>query len=622
MRPKLIFWFAIAILLAAGMGWLVGNRASLSRGGASNQGDKIQFYQDSMHPWIKSDKPAKCTICGMDLTPVREGEPGLEAGEGLITLSASNINVADIRTVPVRREDLRRTLRLAGTIVATDERRTNISARADGQIEKLFQENLLGHVKANSPLAYLSSKAITDLEREYIALERDDTLAALPGGEQDRQRQRAIARARLAQFGLSQEQIDALPTRTDLDIGVEVRTPVAGTVVARLVFEGTAVKEGQRMFEIVDFSKVWFQFDCYEGDMAWIAPGLEVEVTTPSAPGRVFPAKISHLDPSLGHLVRSVKGRAELENPVVMENGSERRLLREREFAEGQIKVDAPAVLSVPRTAVLSPAGKPVVYLEKAKGTYERKPVTLGRIGDEYVEILNGVSEGDMVVTRGNLLIDSQAQINQSGEQPEPTQVAEGEVLLTNVNGEQQSKTSEMFGIGVSMASALSRDNLAQFNQQIPALQNLLPAFLQAYAGEAAAKKSLEALDAASHFQQAPDLAAARKAFLSFTNALVAFAKSVRQLEAFTYLRIYHCPMADVAVPGGPKDGFWLQAAEPLANPFFGAEMLGCGNEVKPREVSKPAESPETPKAQPAPTREVVPAPPVSPQPSQPRRYP
>ena len=623
MKPILILWFAAAMVLAAGAGWLAGRRSSSSRDDSSQHGGRrIQFYQDSMHPWIKSDKPGKCTICGMDLTPVHEGESGAPGGEGLITLSENNINVANVRTAPVQRQVVRRTLRLAGAISATDERRVFVSARAEGQIEKLFHENLLGQMKENTPLAILSSKAVTEAERELISLERGDGIDKLPGGEQQRQRLLNAARTRLAQFGFSEDQIKAMSGRSEFDTGMEVRMPIAGTVVARQVFEGMAVKEGQRLFEVVDFSTVWFKFDCYESDMAWIAPNLEVDVTTPSAPGRTFKAKVTFLEPSIGHMVRSIKGRAELENPLITENGRERRLLREREYAEGMIDVEATGSLAVPRTAVLSPGAEPIVYVEKGKGTYERRLVTLGRVGDAFVEISDGLAEGESVVIRGNLLIDSQAQINQSGSPTKPAATAEQEVLVTKVTDDQRFKASEMFGVAVSMASALSRDNLDQFNQQVASLQNALLPFLHAFANEAVLKKQLAKLESAAHLQSAADLATARKAFLTFSNALVDFAKAVRQVEAFGYLKIYHCAMADDAVPGGPKDGFWLQAGPPLRNPFFGAAMLGCGVEVNAPNVKKVPEEASPPVLQPAPQRVPLPASPATQPSPPPERYP
>ena len=91
-----------------------------------------------------------------------------------------------------------------------------------------------------------------------------------------------------------------------------------------------------------------------------------------------------------------------------------RRELYRRLYAEAAVKVDLPEVLTVPRSAVLWPGAQSVVYLDKGGGIYEQRQVRLGRAGDNWWEVLEGVGEGERVVTVGNLLIDAQAQLNQS----------------------------------------------------------------------------------------------------------------------------------------------------------------------------------------------------------------
>ena len=93
----------------------------------------------------------------------------------------------------------------------------------------------------------------------------------------------------------------------------------------------------------------------------------------------------------------------------------------------------------------------------------------------------------------------------------------------------------------------------------------------------------LQRIEATGHLESASDLPAARKEFFPFSQAVVEFAKRLRSQDSeFKAVKIYQCPMANQAVPGAPKVGFWLQTQAPLRNPFFGAEMLDCGTEVKP----------------------------------------
>src|SRR5688500_6217074 len=108
--------FALLLLAVGGAaGWFLRDRKAEPSDPAQS-GRKILFYQSAMHPWIKSDKPGRCTICGMELTPVFEGEKGIEEGKDLIRLDPSSVQVVDIRTQPVIRSNLVKTLKLSGTI--------------------------------------------------------------------------------------------------------------------------------------------------------------------------------------------------------------------------------------------------------------------------------------------------------------------------------------------------------------------------------------------------------------------------------------------------------------------------------------------------------------------------
>ena len=98
------------------------------------------------------------------------------------------------------------------------------------------------------------------------------------------------------------------------------------------------VKEGEVLFEIADFSRMWFVFDAYERDLAWIRTGQMVEVTTPSVPGKVFTAPVAFIDPNLAMETRTAKVRVILDNPLVPDPGKHRRELLHKTFADGRIR--------------------------------------------------------------------------------------------------------------------------------------------------------------------------------------------------------------------------------------------------------------------------------------------
>src|SRR5580765_278266 len=112
MNVKPLFGFLLIAALAGSIGWFAGQRRKPPEppAGTNPAGSRrILYYQSAMHPWIKSDKPGKCTICGMELVPVYEGEKGFDVATGLVTLNSNSINVINVQTAEVRRQPLQRT---------------------------------------------------------------------------------------------------------------------------------------------------------------------------------------------------------------------------------------------------------------------------------------------------------------------------------------------------------------------------------------------------------------------------------------------------------------------------------------------------------------------------------
>ena len=358
-------------------------------------------YQCPMHPWIKSDKPGdKCTICGMDLVAAPAGDSTAAADPNLVTLTPAAASVVGVQTAEVRRAPLIRTLRVSGMIDDDDTRHRIISARVPGRVEKLFVNYVGAEVREGDPLATVYSPEILTAEREYV--ERLKAGTAFPATEH------AAARERLLDLDLSAADIDVLEHTLEPSAVVTIRAPMSGTVVARHVYEGQQLNKDQaeketRLFEIGDFSSMWFVFDAYEPDLAWLRVGQSVAVTVTSQPGAVLTAPITFIDPNLNEITRTAKVR------VVLPNHD--RTLLHRQTAYATVRLEIPGVLLAPRSAVLQHGAEPIVFLEQKDRAYLARRVTLGRVGDNTVEVLAGLHEGDRVVTEGGLLLDGQAQL-------------------------------------------------------------------------------------------------------------------------------------------------------------------------------------------------------------------
>ena len=494
---------------------------------------KVLYYQSPMHPWVKSDKPGQCTVCGMALVPVYEGGKSFDdTASNIVMLPQGSPNVTGVRTSDVKRAKLTRTLRVAGLIEGDDSRSRVLSATTQGRIDKLFVNYEGAEVKEGQPLASFFSRPLLAAAGEY-------KLSLRQGGAV-----LAAARDRLLQYGLTQAQIEAIPNRKDDDMHFELSSPLTGTVIKRHVYEGQSVMEGEQLFEIADFSTMWFQFIAYEQDLPFIALDQRVEITVPALPGRTFSATVKFINPNLDDMTRSARVRVEVTNPD--------RLLRRKLYAQANVAMEAPEVLAVPRSAVLWPGRIARTYVEKGAGAYECRTLKLGRLGDEAWEVLDGLREGERVVTSGNMLIDGQAQLNNNMSAPADEPVMAMDEALKGY----------LSAVAV-LTDALANDNLEAFKS---AVKKLPPA--------------PSALPVKAHLNSAPaDLLTARKTFLPFSQEVVAKARSLS--AQWPALKVFSCPMTSDLWPGAPNNAKWVQLSAGIRNPYWGKEMLDCGEEVK-----------------------------------------
>lgn len=532
----------------------------------TNSPRKLLYYQSAMHPWIKSDKPGRCTICGMNLTPVYEGDTGFDAASDVVPLSPSMIQVLQVQTAEIARLPLRKTLTVAGIIEDNSMRHRVLSAYIPGRIEKLHINYVGAEVGEGQPLADFYSPTLLQAEREYRTLT----------GEL-----REATALRLRQMGLTSSQISALAEKPAGVLTSPILAPIGGTVVLQSVYEGQYVQEGEKLFEIADFSTMWFQFRVYEQDLPWIQPGLVVDVTTPSSPGRTFSGRITFIDPNFQESTRSTRVRVELENPPI----DGRRRLLHRVYADGNVHLRAPEVVAAPRTAILEAGPEAVAYVDLGSGNYSRRTVTLGRRGDTLVEVTSGLTPGERVVVNGNLLIDGHAEIHRAFASPAaPANPTKASTPSLPAPTEMELEAARVFlALADAITRALASDDLADFNAQAAKTHTATPSFLKAFPESSPWQAILKPFEKDGHLGKADDLRSARRAFHPFSTAVVALAQALRRSTPdFAGVRVFRCPMTKDAFPGAPNRAEWMQLLPAVRNPYFGAEMLDCGSEVKP----------------------------------------
>ncbi|HEY0967546.1 MAG TPA: efflux RND transporter periplasmic adaptor subunit [Opitutaceae bacterium] len=560
MRSSSLVPLVLTAVIAGGVGYFAATRiqsgttaATASAGGER----KIKFYQSPMHPWITSDRPGKCTICGMDLVPVYEGEAGFSTDGSVVALTPASASVIGVQTAEVRSAQLGRTLRVTGVLDDDETKHRVIVARAPGRIEQLHVNQVGAEVAAGEPLATIYSPEVLSAQRTYI-----ERIKAGPSGFSASEQ--ATARERLLILGLTEDVVKRIESTLKPENSVTLYAPFAGTIVERKAYPGQYVETDSPLFEMGDLSTLWFIFDAYEADLAWLRVGQTVEVSTPSRPGETFTAPIAFIDPNLNETTRTARVRVVLDN-------ADRKLLH-RQTATGRVQIASDETLVVPRSAVLHTRAQPVVYVDKGGGAYEPRTVKAGRAGDGDIEIIDGLRAGEKVVTQGALLLDGQAQLAHAA--GPATDAAGGQMSevrgQTSVSGTAtpvDAKALTPLAIALAEASAaLAADDLAGYQKALPAMS---AAVHQTGAIHATLMPLAEKLVAG------PDIKTARRAFEPFATAVADAAKAAG-LHTSGVVRIFQCPMTPVL-----GTGRWLQTTADLRNPFFGAAMLTCGEEIR-----------------------------------------
>ncbi|MEI8294733.1 MAG: efflux RND transporter periplasmic adaptor subunit [bacterium] len=530
------------------------------------------FYQSPMHPWIKSDKPGFCTICGMALVPIYPGEEGMNADPDTLMLPTSSVHALGVETSVVERGQLTRKLRLAGRIDDDAGRHRFVSAHFDGRVERPFIEQVGEEVREGQPLARIYSPDLLYVVREY------------QGALADKNRNISdVSARRLIQFGLTLGQLEALSKQSHDQYGVDILSPITGTVIKRYVNSGQYVKTGDPLFELGDFSRMWFLATVYESDLPLVSLGQQAKITTPAAPGRSFEGVVTLVDPTFDSLTRSTMVRIEVPNPIVRNPRGERRELPHRAFAEAVLECPIGEGLLIPRTALLNTGREAIAYVQKEAGVFERRRVVVGGYGDTKFLALSGLSAGEQVVTNGNLLMDAESQMKN----PE---TAAGSTLRWNEPASHAATPSpippspwdSLLDAIAATGSALAADDLNAYHQAVAKLSAVIPKLPSPVPDELA--QAVAAIGSAIRGMGTPkNLPDARADYLPLSEAAANLALILKKSKTGAgNIDILACPMTQTAFPSAPAKARWIQSGGPTRNPWFGSEMIECGVKLSP----------------------------------------
>ena len=406
--PTLI---VVAIALAAG--GFAGYRLALPKTDAAvaavavdgqKTAKKLLYYRNPMGLPDTSPVPKKDPM-GMDYLPVYEGDEEA-VDDGGLRISPGKVQKLGVRTAPARLQMLDRSVRASGRVEIDESRTYTVTAKFEGYIERLHVNTSGQPVGRGQPLFEVYSPELVSAQREYaLAVQGVGKLNEAGGEAQGAMQQLAESSLqRLKNWDISEEQVRALAKSGDAKRTLTFRSPVAGIVTDKKAVQGMRFMPGETLFQIADTSSVWVQADVFEQDIAAVNVGQKAKIRINTYPGEVFEGRIAYVYPSLKAETRTVPVRIELPNP--------KGKLKPAMFADVDIPAGGVApVLTVPASAVIDSGARQVLIVQLAEGRFEPRPVKLGQRGGEFVQVLDGVREGEQVVVTANFLIDAESNL-------------------------------------------------------------------------------------------------------------------------------------------------------------------------------------------------------------------
>ena len=363
---------------------------------------KLLYYRNPMGLPDTSPTPKKDPM-GMDYIAVYEGEPEADSG---LKISAEKIQKMGVKAEPAKMQMLDRTVRASGRVEIDESRTTTVTAKFEGYIERLHVNTTGQPVGRGQPLFEVYSPELVSVQREYaIAAQGVGKLNEAGDETQSAMKQLADSSLqRLKNWDISDEQIKALAQSGNAKRTLTFRAPVAGIVTEKKAVQGMRFMPGEVLYQIADISGVWVLADVFEQDIAAVGVGQKAKIRINAYPGEVFEGRIACVYPTLKAETRTVPVRIELANP--------KGRLKPAMFAEVEIPVaGAAAVVTVPNSAVIDSGSRQVVIVQMAEGRFEPRAVKLGARGNEFVQVIDGVKEGEMVVSSANFLIDAESNL-------------------------------------------------------------------------------------------------------------------------------------------------------------------------------------------------------------------
>lgn len=405
---KIVLTIAILAALAEGvyilMGELKKNNPPQTESTTATKDDGIEYYHCSMHPQVTSPKPGKCPICGMDLTPVYKGTA---LGDGVVQIDPQMVQNIGVKTEVVMKRNLTHTIRTTGIVDYDETKQSYITIKFSGYIENLYVNYIGKPVQRGQPLFDIYSPELVAAQQEYLqaisyktTMNQSNDSSVMNGAETLIQ----SAKHKLLYLDITASQIQTLERTHEIKKTLTIYSPFSGSVIEKNVFDGMQVQAGMNLFKLADVSQMWVYADVYTNELAWVKTGEPVELELPYNAGKTLTGKISFISSSIQDQSRTSKVRIEFPNAA---SG-----LKKDMYVMVNIQPsDSMNVISVPEQSVIHSGKRDIVVVSLGSGKFKSVDVKLGTLANNYYQVIEGLNEGDTIVTSSQFLIDSESSL-------------------------------------------------------------------------------------------------------------------------------------------------------------------------------------------------------------------
>lgn len=361
---------------------------------SEHQAEENIYYTCSMDPQVKEDKPGKCPICHMDLTPMKKDN----SASNEIALSDQQIKLGNISVRTISETESSLAENYTGVLAIDEEKMKTISARAMGRIEKLYFKTEGDYIQKNQAVYQIYSEDIAIAKQDYFAAYKQ---LSMPGdfGKNAKSMLNA-AKQKLLFFGLTNSQIESIKTNPQISPYTTFYSTYSGYVSEITATEGSYVMEGAAIIKLANLNSLWLETQVNVNYAKSLKIGQSAKLSFADYPNNGINAKISFINPEINPDSRLLLIRMEVPNPNLLLKPGMQAVAR---LTQSNLKG-----MFIPIDAVIRDENATYIWVEKSHGIFENVMVETGAESNGMIEIKSALDPTKKVVITGAYAINSE----------------------------------------------------------------------------------------------------------------------------------------------------------------------------------------------------------------------